>query len=383
VKLAAALAVLTVLAPAAYAEVYIPDHEFTGFFDSQGVYSVVGAVKNTGDAWIVPTVTVTIQDAQVYGGEFSFAPIPPGSEQPFKVKFPELDLQSPVLLEPELDYGTVPAGIPLAVDVIYDDTLILHPDGHKTGRIVNNGDGHANYVKVYALIYSEDGRLLDMAQSLEIFESVGPGEIREFTMYPDPSVADQARYYSCFAVGDISVIQVNAERKGAPYTFRYDSGAWFAYPAFSEDGRTLVMKTQNSFPLAMMTNFEFPRYSDSEQFSILLNDEPVEYKQSLDETGNWHVIFEMPAYTSGLVSVSGFEDPGKAVPPENVLRQNPDYEAQDIPRWIAFSGAAENMLGQNQDEAEPGSADSGLYYLVMIPIAGAVAGIIVYKKRLS
>jgi len=353
-----ALAILVTFAPVAHADVYIPDHEYAGYFDSGGAYTVIGAIKNTGEEWVTPSITVTIGGEDMR--EFTFAPIAPGSEQPFKVKFPELGVQNPVLTKPELSYEAVPADIPLEVDVIYDDTLVLHPDGHKTGRIINSGDEPAHYLKVYALIYSEDGRLLDMGQSLEIFETVGPGEVREFTIFPDPSVADEAEYYSCFAVGDSSVIQVNTERKGDAYTFRYDSGAWFAYSAFSEDGGTLVMKTQNSFPLPMLTNLEFPRSSDSERFGVLLNDEPVEHRQSLDEMGNWHVVFEMPAHSNGFVSVSGFEDPGTASPFDDVLGHNPGHGA-----------------------ATPTSSggDSRLYYVAIIPAVAAAAGIIFYQKR--
>jgi len=354
-----ALAVLVTLVPIAHADVYIPDHDYADYFDGGGVYTVVGAIKNAGEAWITPSITLTIGDGDVQ--EFTFVPIAPGSEHPFKVKFPELDVQNPVLTKPELSYEVVSADIPLEVDVIYDDTLILHPDGHKTGRIINSGDEPVHYLKVYALIYSEGGELLDMGQSLEIFETIGPGEVREFTIFPDPSVADEAEYYSCFAVGDSSVIQVNTERKGDVYTFRYDSGAWFAYSTFSEDGRTLVMKTQNSFPLSILTNLEFPRNSDSEKFDVLLNDEPIEHKQSLDEMGNWHVVFEMPAHANGFVSVSGFEDPGKASSFDYVLMQNPEHESSTP---TASSGD-----------------DSQLYYVAIIPAVAVAAGVVLYQKR--
>ena len=355
-----ALAILVMFLPLAYAEVYIPDHEYAGYFDSEGIYTVIGAIKNTGETWITPSVTIYVEEVQQHQKEFTFVPIAPGSEQPFKVKFPELELQNPVLHEPELTYQTVSADVPLDVDVIYDDTLILHPDGHKTGRIINNGNEPVHYIKVYALIYSEEGKLLDMGQSLEIFDTINPGETREFTIYPDPSVASEAEYYSCFAVGDSSVIQINTQRKDDVYSFRYDSGAWFAYSTFSEDGKTLVMKTQNSFPLEMLTNFEFPRNSDTEKFDVLLNDKPIEYKQSLDEMGNWHVVFEMPAYTNGFVSVSGFEDPNQVSSFENVLKQNPEYE-------IVTPG--------------PTTPDSNLYYLAILPAVAAIAGIVIYKKR--
>ena len=41
----------------ANAEVWIPDNEFGGYFDSNDVYTVTGAVKNTQNVAIVPTIT--------------------------------------------------------------------------------------------------------------------------------------------------------------------------------------------------------------------------------------------------------------------------------------------------------------------------------------
>ena len=38
----------------ANAEVWIPDNEFGGYFDSNGTYTVIGAVKNTENVAIVP-----------------------------------------------------------------------------------------------------------------------------------------------------------------------------------------------------------------------------------------------------------------------------------------------------------------------------------------
>ena len=36
--------------------VFIPENEFIGYVDAGGVYTVAGAIKNTGDFPIVPTV---------------------------------------------------------------------------------------------------------------------------------------------------------------------------------------------------------------------------------------------------------------------------------------------------------------------------------------
>ena len=297
------LVVIAASIPFAHAQLLVSDIEYIWYYDSQNVYTVVGAIKNTGDEYLQPTITITIHDSVVHDEQFTLSPIAPHSEQPFKLRFPHLNLADPILGKPEISHNPVKDLAVIDVDVIYDDTLVLHPDGHQTGRIINNGDEEVKFVRVYALIYSEDKQLLDMGQSTHIFESLGPGQTANFTIYPDPSVASKAKYYSCFAVGDSTIIAMEILRKGASYTIRYDSGAWFAYHAFNDEGTVLSMKTQNSFPLAMLANFEFPRNSDSETFDVVLNGEPVEHAQSLDEMGNWHLTFEMPPHTSGFVAV--------------------------------------------------------------------------------
>lgn len=334
------------------AQLHIPDTEYVGYFDAGGTYTVVGAIKNTGDAFAEPTVTVIIHDNTTHRERFTLAPIAPHSELPFKIRLPHLNLTDPALGTPGISYDPYVGSIPMDVDVIYDDSLVLHQDGHQTGRIINNGNETAKFVRVYALIYSEDGVLLDMGQSMQVFESVMPGQTRDFSIYPDPSVASQAKYYSCFAVGDSSIIKMDIMRKGISYPIRYDSGAWFAYPAFDNDGTTLTMKTQNSFPLAMMTNFEFPRHSDSEKFTVTLNGKPAEHRQSLDEMGNWHVIFDMPPHTSGFVTITGFEDMQQTPPFDGIM-----VERKDGPDYMPY------------------------YIAIPVALLAALAGIVTYRKR--
>jgi len=57
-------------------------------------------------------------------------------------------------------------------------------------------------------------------------------------------------------------------------------------------------------------NFEFPRYSDDEQFDVYLNDEKLESIQSIDEMGNWHVAFNVEDQASGTLLVTGFDPDG-------------------------------------------------------------------------
>jgi len=46
----------------ASAEVWIPDNEFGGYYDSNGIYTVIGAVKNSEDKAIVPTIVFHVKD---------------------------------------------------------------------------------------------------------------------------------------------------------------------------------------------------------------------------------------------------------------------------------------------------------------------------------
>src|SRR3989344_5601188 len=160
--------------------VFIPENEFIGYIDVDSVYTVVGAIKNTGDFPIVPTVLIQIQDGEnLIKKSFTFVNIMPGNTLPFKVKFPNLTSPSIVLLEPKISYlpGTERF---ILVEVLYDDSLIRHEDGHLTGRIINTGDRPITNIKVYALIHGLDNKVLDMGQSIERIDQILPGEIKEF-----------------------------------------------------------------------------------------------------------------------------------------------------------------------------------------------------------
>ena len=40
--------------------VYIPDHEYVGFFDHDGIYTVIAGIKNQENFAVVPTLTVKV-----------------------------------------------------------------------------------------------------------------------------------------------------------------------------------------------------------------------------------------------------------------------------------------------------------------------------------
>ena len=77
----------------------------------------------------------------------------------------------------------------------------------------------------------------------------------------------------------------------------------------------------NSYPWETYVNFEFPPISGNEKFDVTLNDKPVEFIQSVDDMGFWHVAFNVGPVSQGVVKITGFE---KGLPPES----------PNIPEWI-------------------------------------------------
>jgi hypothetical protein len=303
------------------------EKDFAGYFDSEGIYTVVGKINNAQEYPVIPTITITIQDnASTITESYQLGTIYPTLDQPFKFKFPQVISSNPILKEPQVLFTMTEKKIPLNVEVIYDDTLVTHDDGHKTGRIINKGDKTVENVKIYALIYDSNWKLLDMGKNVEMIEKIEPGQIVDFSMYPDPLFSPQAQYYSCFVIGDEAIIPVNTIRNGIEYNYRYDSGIWFAYPEFNEDSTSLLMKMQNSWPLEMYANFEFPKLSDNEKFSVYLNNEQIKSIQSIDEFGNWHIAFVMAPHTSGNLLINGFgEEPVKIQENESAMPNDADY----------------------------------------------------------
>jgi len=315
------LAFLVLVVPqVAFADVYVPLHEYLGYFDSNGIYTVVGNVKNENSFAIIPTITVSVIDgAERISKTIEHVPIGPDKEIPFKIKFPELTSDTPVLVNPKIIYEkTITHEIP--IQVLYDNTLIKHDDGHITGRIQNIGDKTIFYPKIYAVVHGYE-LVLDITQNIEFIEKIEPGQILDFSMYPDPAIIEDIFYYSCFAPVDTTVIPVTAKKNDGNFDFRYDSGAWYSSAKFDEKGTTLSIRGYNSYPLETYANFEFPPISGDEKFSVTLNDEPIEFIQSIDDMGFWHVAFQVEPTSQGVLKISGFE---KGLPPE----------LPKIPQWI-------------------------------------------------
>ena len=315
---------LMLIPQVSFSEVFIPTDEYIGYFDSNGIYTVVGNVKNEFSYAVIPTITVSVKEnSEIFSKTITHVPLGSGAEIPFKIKFSEIS-NNPVLLPADLSYDKTTKDV-IPIIVLYDETLIKYDDGHLTGRIQNTGEQTIYNPKIFAVIHGYD-QVLDIGQNIEFIEKIEPGEILNFSMYPDPSITDEIFYYSCFAPVDTTVIPITAKKNDGNFDFRYDSGAWYSAAKFDESGTTLSIRGYNSYPLETYANFEFPPISGNEKFSVTLNDESVEFIQSIDEMGFWHVAFQVGPTSQGTLKISGFD---KGLPPE----------LPKIPQWIKNNAA--------------------------------------------
>ena len=314
-----------------FADVFVPSDEYIGYFDSNGIYTVVGNIKNELDYAIVPIISVSVMDdSKIFSETITHVPLASGTEIPFKIKFPEISGDIPTLLSPELSFERTKKD-PVPIIVLYDQTLIKYDDGHLTGRIQNIGDQIIYNPKVFAVVHGYD-QVLDIVHNMEFIEKINPGEIIEFSMYPDPSITEEVFYYSCFAPVDTTVIPITTKKNDGDFDFRYDSGAWYSAAKFDEEGTTLSIIGYNSYPLETYANFEFPQISGNEIFYVTLDDQPIEFIQSVDEMGFWHIAFQVEPTSQGVLKISGFE---KGLPPE----------LSKIPQWIKLNA---NWWATNQ-----------------------------------
>ena len=359
---------LLILVPAfASAEVYIPDHEYVGFYDHDGIFTVIGGVKNNEMYPIIPTITVNVSDnGNIFTHKQEFSPIMPAQMLPLKLKLPEITADNPILGTPEISYKQTEYKYESGY-ILYDDSLILHDDGRMTGMIKNGGDKTFLNFRIYALIKDQNENILDVASSQQ-FGIMHPGETLKFEMVPDPKIVNEINSYSCFSFGDESVLPLNADRNGEQYTFRYESGALFHDGKFSSDTTELKMTSLNSFFGELNASFEFPQSSMHEDFEVYLdgssysNDGTTLYKekvtnlQSLDEMGNWHVYFTVPGFYQGDVTVKGFHEPdGTVEVPEELDISNMVYVEMTTGQVTnIIAKTTEDSLVINLETAEDG-----------------------------
>ncbi|MDE1843228.1 MAG: FxLYD domain-containing protein [Thaumarchaeota archaeon] len=299
--------IMIVIHPA-FANVWIPDNEYSGFYDVNDTYTVIGAVKNTQDTSIVPTITINIKDgSSLYSQNYTLSTVNSQKDIPFKIQIPEIKGKNATLDRPQVFYVTTSHVNP-DVDVIYDKTLKKHGDGHETGMILNNSTSPAYGIKIYAAIYGKDGKFLDVGKSIETVSKIDPGQKVMFSMYPDPQHATSVSYYSCFVVGDNPTIQVTMTRDGKPYNFTYITTGSVTDVQFNYDTRSITATVRYPFPDTGYVNFMLPEESESEKFSVLSDGKPIQFIQSKDPDGYWHVALTLGPRSVQHIAISGFGD---------------------------------------------------------------------------
>ena len=88
-----------------YGEVYIPEHEFIGFYDETETYTIFAGIKNKEYYPIIPTVTITVQDGDSkIVEEYELSTIMPYNMLPMKVQIPEVKSANPIIEEPLISY---------------------------------------------------------------------------------------------------------------------------------------------------------------------------------------------------------------------------------------------------------------------------------------
>ena len=178
----------------------------SGFYGHDDAYNVIGVVKNSGNYSALAAVTIqleygnTVVETTVYTHN-----IKANGEIPFKIPLYDTDGEIPKIFNVRATHINGISHSP-QIEVLYDETLVVHPEGHVTGRIVNSGDTPVKHVKLVAVAHDENHAPLDVVSNEIPITYMMPGEMRNFTMYPDTAVAKNVQYYSCFGLGDLSVI---------------------------------------------------------------------------------------------------------------------------------------------------------------------------------
>jgi len=325
----------------ASANVWIPDNEFMGFYNANGTYTVIGAVKNTEASSIIPTITINVKDNDKTVSErYTLSTVDSQKDIPFNIKILQVGGKNATLEKPQISF-VVTNHNSTDIEIIYDKTLKKHADGHETGFITNNDSSTAYGVRVYAAIYGKDGKFLDVGKSVETIEKMSPGEKIAFSMYPDPQHASMVSYYSCFVVGDDPTMPVSVIKDGRPYNFTYLTSGSVVDTKYDDATHSITATVRYPFPDSGFVNFMFPEETGDEKFSVIADGKMIDFVQSKDSDGYWHVAFDIQPKSTMHIAISGFGKP-------SVIPEFPS---------------------------------SNSILLVMIPIVAAAISIIIWKKR--
>ena len=322
--------------------VYIPEHEYTGFFDNDGIYTVIAGIKNQENFAVIPTLTVAINDGErKFSSDYEFSSIMPHQMLPMKIKLPEITSENPILEPPKITYRESENKFSGGY-IIYDDTLVIHDDSSLTGKIRNAGEEIFEDFRIYALIKDKNDKILDVAFS-DKFDVMKPGDVFDFKLIASSYLVNYVDYYSCFAFGDDAIMPLTVKRGDEEMTFRYTANAWFKDAVFDSDETTLTMYSLNGFQMPVMGSFEFPTNSINEKYEVVLDGErfgdnasskdpkikfteQIQSLQSIDEMGNWHLYFEVPSGFQGNVTISGFlKNDGSVTVPDEIDLTNLVY----------------------------------------------------------
>ena len=267
---------------AASADVYIAKNEYAGFFDHKGAYTVYGAVKNTDNQPFIARVQVSVNDGNSTYTESQILPVIFSlRDMPFKFVFPQVTEGKPSLQKPEVSYLPTNSK-PLDIDINYDKTLVKYADGHLTGFITNTGKTSVQNIEVYALVHDKDNNYLDEVKSAWPVTSLSPGNKTEFVMYPDPAVAKNVYYYSCFTPGSNSSVEISMPLKGKTFYFSVLSIVYFSNQKFTEDNKEISFDAANPWQLPYYANFMFPAKSSDGDFKVFLDGKQIKRLISLD-----------------------------------------------------------------------------------------------------
>ena len=108
----------------ASAEVLVHENEFAGYFDSDGIYTVFGSVRNMENQPVLAKIQINVKMGDITYSESNILPVIfPSKDMPFKFKFPDILTGNPILQNPQISYILTNSD-PLNLEVSYDRTLI-------------------------------------------------------------------------------------------------------------------------------------------------------------------------------------------------------------------------------------------------------------------
>ncbi len=299
------LAILGILFHVASADVYIPDNEYAGYFDHNGVYNVYGSVKNTGNQTVMAKIQITVNDGKSTFSESRILPVIYSlKDMPFKFKFPEVS-GKPLLQRPSVTFFLTNSN-PLDIDVNYDKTLVRYLDGHLSGFITNTGNTTAHNINIYALVHDKNNNYLDEVENTWTIQTLSPSNKTEFVMYPDPVVTKKVYYYSCFIPGTDTSIELATPVKDKTFYFSVLSIVYFTNQKFDENANSIILDASNPWQIPYYANFMFPDDSSNGDFGVFIDGNKINPLISNDnDTKNWHVAFNV-GYGQHKVVITGF-----------------------------------------------------------------------------